>query len=323
MRRTHRLAHSLRRAFTLVELLTVIAILAIVIAIIIPVMGKARIAAKNADTLNTLTNVGTAVDMFKNDKRHLPGYFSPRAMGDTSNTTANGGFDQMSNLMLDLIGGVTNAADNGTTIVKVGPAATVNVDLASFGANQQSSSGATVRGYFVPDAKRMVAQASRQPCLLGTYYLPSLIDAFGQPILAWVQDEIPSAEEFSADTFVPPAGAKFYWAQNSAFLDDSVKLGKMAEHQAFANGGSLISRIAPNKLETLDALLGSPSAPDDQNANKPKSARAPIILHAAGADGVFVGKRDRGGKSNVVQYKANTDSFTGLLFDDQIRPVGF
>lgn len=335
MPRTSPLAQSARRAFTLVELLTVLGILAIVIAIIIPAMNLARRAAKNSDSLNTLTNLSAAISMYKNDKSRYPGYFSPRELGAVVNKNTFG-FDTMSNIMLDLIGGVAPATASGPTVLDIGPsAATIKVDLVAFGGTQQDKNGAQVRNYFVPDAKKMVVMSSATQRFAGNQnnLLPSLVDAFGQPILAWAQDETPSGGVFAEEDLAAAGvnGAKFYWAQNAAFLKGVTALGKLAENQNFAPGngagGSLLAFDAnpANRLQTMYALLGKAAAPDDAFAApnyRPAEARGPVILHAAGADGVFVGNRDRGGKAGVVTYVPNQDKFNGPLFDDQIMAAG-
>ncbi len=331
MLRTSRLAPSARRAFSLVELLTVLAILAIVVAIIIPAMNLARRAAKNSDTLATLSDLSRAISMYKNDKSRYPGYFSPRELGSTVNKNTYG-FDTMSNIMLDLMGGVAPANATGASILDIGPSATpIKVDLVTFGGTQQDKNGAQVKGYFRPDAKKMSVMSGTGQRFAGNQnnLLPSLVDAFGQPILAWAQDETPSGGVFAEEDFTAAGvnGAKFYWAQNAAFLKGVTSLGKLAENQNFASGGSLIANdVNPvNRLQTLYALLGNPAAPDDAFSApnyRPATARGPIILHAAGADGVFVGNRDRGGKSGIVTYTPNQDKFNGPLFDDQLVPAG-
>ncbi|WP_043589539.1 type II secretion system protein [Geminisphaera colitermitum] len=61
-------------AFTLIELLTVIAIIGILAAIIIPVTGKVRSSAANAQCKTALRNYGVAIQMYVNDNRDkLPG----------------------------------------------------------------------------------------------------------------------------------------------------------------------------------------------------------------------------------------------------------
>ncbi|WP_052361467.1 prepilin-type N-terminal cleavage/methylation domain-containing protein [Geminisphaera colitermitum] len=65
---------SLRGAFTLVELLTVIAIIGILAGILIPVTSKVRLKAQRMDSIANLRSLGMAVALFTNDnKDKLPG----------------------------------------------------------------------------------------------------------------------------------------------------------------------------------------------------------------------------------------------------------
>ncbi|WP_052362363.1 type II secretion system protein [Geminisphaera colitermitum] len=63
-----------RAAFTLIELLTVIAIIGILAAIIIPTVGKVRQTATRAQCISNLRQTGLAIISFANDnKDYLPG----------------------------------------------------------------------------------------------------------------------------------------------------------------------------------------------------------------------------------------------------------
>ncbi len=66
----------LRRAFTLIELLTVIAIIGILAAILIPVVGAARNAARTSACANNQRQIGLAHAMFMqdNEDRVAPGH---------------------------------------------------------------------------------------------------------------------------------------------------------------------------------------------------------------------------------------------------------
>lgn len=63
---------SRRRAFTLVELLTVVAILSLLAAILFPVFSAVRAAARRAACMSNLRQIGMAVALYRQDYEALP-----------------------------------------------------------------------------------------------------------------------------------------------------------------------------------------------------------------------------------------------------------
>ena len=68
-----------RNAFTLVELLAVLAIIALLVALLLPAVQQAREAARRSNCTNNLRQLGAAVAGFEQSRGEYPGYNNLRA----------------------------------------------------------------------------------------------------------------------------------------------------------------------------------------------------------------------------------------------------
>ena len=328
--------------FSLVELLTVIAIIAIVVAILVPTLAGARTIARAAATKSMMTNFMQASMSFENDNNRQPGFFPPSEMGSDDNLDR--GMSEMENVLLDLSGGIIETPTNdmedpASGIVRVGPTAAseiyVNVNFIGVSSGSRG-------GYFQIPENNLAAQVNQNGLIKQSAthnrhastnpddpQLPDLVDDFGNPILVWRQDSAAaslgaptSRTQFARRTSMDGV-ARFYYAQNSAFLraDSLGEKGNDQTTQSSLNfNAASASAIASTDLgvsSPLMALLGSPSFRGGDDPDAPGNAlaaspRGSLVIHAAGPDGNYVGVEDSGSKSLAGEFDYSRNFFTRL-----------
>jgi type II secretory pathway pseudopilin PulG len=335
--------HAARPAFTIVELLTVIFIIALLIAILLPALGAVRSSGRQAASQSLLTGLTQAAGQFELDNRRQPGYFDADVIGSTVNSAPGGGtpgLTYLENAMLDLSGNGAISVDQPADPIgwiQVNP--TGDADDAIW--VKPDLIGASEDAYFLPSAENLgYMTQQQQPCTINAQAvgeavgLPDLIDPFGQPILAWIENNngprsIRAVEQF-ATTNVQDSRAAFYWAGNGSMLS-SPSLGEQGQNMTLApipgQVGSLIGQPVGNNPQqvrgVMAALLGHPGYPDEallaggDYANiYPLRPRGSFIAHSAGPDGVYLGAADNrlsrvvpgdalGGGSFNVTYGVN------------------
>jgi len=89
------MCRSLRAAFTLVEVLVVIAIIGVLIALVLPAVQSARESARRTQCFNNLKQIGLAAQQYESARRRFPpGYLGPfQAVPDDDITLPDSSFD--------------------------------------------------------------------------------------------------------------------------------------------------------------------------------------------------------------------------------------
>ena len=116
MTRATRTGRAKSAGFTLIEMLVVVGIIAILIAILVPVVASVRKAAYTADSKSQIAQIGNAIDRYYQDHNAYPGLFSnsditlgvsASAPGTRKVTGLSSALTSAENLVLSLCGGVS------------------------------------------------------------------------------------------------------------------------------------------------------------------------------------------------------------------------
>ncbi|MEX2671515.1 MAG: type II secretion system protein [Phycisphaeraceae bacterium] len=133
---------STARGFSLIELLTVVLIIALLAGILLPTLNYARERAQSAAKMAQLRAIGTAADSYHMSFNAYPGYYADGDLlqsGDAADVNAN------QNLVLSLMGGVD-------------PDGTINPD--SFGTGPRTMAGQRYDAFYSPSPEELMMDAN-------------------------------------------------------------------------------------------------------------------------------------------------------------------
>ena len=351
------------RGFSLVELLTVMTIIAIIIALTVPALSGARDAARRISTTQLLNDVTNAASRFKADNNRMPGWLSSDEMGSGTNTAV--GLTSMENAMLELAGAnatLSANAYNNLPSAEQDAYVAITHDLTPRAYVNPGLLGTGDGNYFTPSDEFFIAQTTDgldndagiqatdiqgfgHTAATGELQMPDLIDAWGQPVLAWI-DNVSAPLNSTADFAQPTSNAglaHFYWASNAGMLS-STRFGQqgfdMTLDADWTTPSSLIGRgnLGQNSTEVpnvLAALLGDPAFPNegslaagDYNTPYPTRARGEFIAHSAGADFIPFAANEPGLREQAggieIGSGSNTLGYGIHFFNNPIRqrPAG-
>jgi len=317
------------RAFTLVELLVVIGIIALLIGLLLPALAAVREQGKITQTRSLMKNFGDAVDSFVLTHNRRPGPLSERQHASDSNYYSF--ISGTENALLELMGGLTRNGSDQFDLADL----TIYRDDIGLG---PTINGAKYDAYFKPNPRDLYyvngqdggagGQQNVENNLPqdGVKALPDLIDSFGSPIIFWPNsgskpkglsaiDGRPAVVAFNSQSGNISEAAPYYYSSFQSYTNASgLKVGH--------SGGAVINQRVRSLLASTGFSSGGSGARElaQAIASHPtldSTPRGGYILLSAGKDMIYF---DRQQVTKPQQGNAWTD--TDLKRFDDITQYG-
>ncbi len=288
-----------RRAFTLVELLVVIGIVALLLAIALPVIGEVRKSARLRAAQSQLEAIGAACESYASTYGgEYPGHFANAKFAEGANRNS---FSETENLVLSLMGQVNNKP---LRALNLGGSFTLptgyHVDLDAVGAGPMGPTGRPREAFYTPKNKELVVVEGAK----NDNDMPEFVDpASGMPVLYY---RLSTNVKPVADDSVPggSASGRVGRENNAMYLDatDLVSTKGNAFNQSAQS--MLSSSLGSSANRNLAWLLIEPEQSDltgnDPNNDAKDVIAGGFVLLSSGTDGVYFDKNNNPDPSDTT-----------------------
>ncbi|MBX3372619.1 MAG: prepilin-type N-terminal cleavage/methylation domain-containing protein [Phycisphaeraceae bacterium] len=297
-------ARSRRTAFTLTEILVVVALIAVLVAILLTALGKVRTKARESSSESTMQAFANACELFQQDHRTYPGAVPERVLASAANANVNITSTQAA--LLQLLGGYIRESDGAeygqapyttwpelaiTDAESPGGFFRMRYSLQRIGDGPRIN-GTSYRPYFSASERNFGVATQFGP--LGAVgalptgdQLPDLLDAFDNPII-YYRRQRPEGALTGNDNSV-----QYRRLSNRAYLQPQGADGPGSSLQARRSILSEVNEYGGD-IQTADRslamLLRHPSIPD--------VARGGYAVFSAGVDQIFFAATDGPGTRN-------------------------
>jgi len=317
LNRTLAKARQRRSGFTMVEMLTVIGIIVILIAILLPVVSKVRLQARVAATRNQMGKIAGAIDQYYLEFNHTyPGPCSNLQVSNGGTGVPVPGMTMTENMVLGLCGGLeystsgTPTYNSNDIVSSLGPLnlnpnitkqtrhpafidATPGQQMPDLGwdpsttppgNNGVQGSADSVIPEFM-DKFNSYNGGSARPILYLRARVGNAANA-GSTSLAQISSSNDTATQYNYKHLLPYQGPNdFYRFPGST--DNSVDVTKAGANTAYSPWVVQGSSATGNAASTVwDTYLGNPN-----QFTSPRGVNAYILI-SAGPDGIFGGQDD-------------------------------
>ena len=340
----HTHSHS-RRGFTLIEILVVVGIIALLVGILLPALGKVQERARMTQTMGLMQEFAKACDAFQQECGRYPGLVPEEILANDPQISGT------ENAMLELMGGGVrkNDVDTSTytntttgfgapgwvelTFTPTGqPAFNVKINVGKIG-DGPFINGKQYPPFFAPKANDLRPTAG-QKGELATIKIPDLMDSWGNPIIflraARNVGPLAGTNGDRAQFIVLDDGGTKYGAMDPYLGSDSLGDSSLPQTKAGAQGSSIYTVFedgsdATQKKKLFAQFLRHPGVGDP---DKPLSGtpRGKYLLISAGKDGIYFSRIDGlGNKTTPVTPNyilENKEGLAGLENWDDIRLFG-